>query len=124
MLVKTRAWILLGLLLLLGAGCLWHFARDRRAPGGAPFPQGNVDARAPSSRSSATNPVSVRGASGVGAGFWVVATNVPNLRRTNNLLRYRLSNTREALQDLVRNGQAVLLRNAFIDTAAREGLEV
>jgi hypothetical protein len=39
-------------------------------------------------------------------------------------LAYRLSNTKEALRDLVRNEHAVLLRNAFIDTGARERLEV
>jgi subtilisin-like proprotein convertase family protein len=55
--------------------------------------------------------------------FAVVATNPPNALNTNRFA-YRLGNTTEPLESLIRNERAVLLRNAFIDTALPARLEI
>ncbi len=107
--LKSRTWFILSLLLFLAAGWFWHLGNQRQREKTAPAP-------APTNPAAAN--LSAPAAPAVSPASNAVANTVPPR------FPYRLSNSIRNLDELMRNERAVLLQNAFIDTASRAPLNV
>src|SRR5687767_2076752 len=116
--MKRRQWLILILLVLAGGVVLWQAGRERGA--GGEGEGGTAAGAAPGFSLRVSNYLSPSSPA-LSAHFGVVVTNAPNQVRTNKFA-YRLSNTKQPLKELVRNEQAIVLRNALIDTGRREQL--
>jgi len=124
--LRTRSWFLISLLLLIAAGIFWHLGNERLSRNVAPRPNPNATQATPAASAAALiAPIKLltetTGAGGVTG---------PNQEWVNrkaagsNRFPYRLSNTPKTVNQLVRSETAILLRNAFIDTAESKILEV
>ncbi|HTD67193.1 MAG TPA: S8 family serine peptidase, partial [Candidatus Limnocylindria bacterium] len=118
---RTRTWMVVSLVLIVCAGFWWRLGRSKR---------GAEQARTQSIQLTITNanapslPMAKHKKARLGnAQFAVIATNPPSFTVTN-LLAYRLSNTKQPFEDLLRSDTAVLLRNALIDTALPGGPKI
>lgn len=107
---------MLGLVLGVATVLWWHGSHGRRA-GERAVTETGFELRVTNAFLSAAPAQVQKGP------FALVATNAPNAAMTNPFA-YRLSNTSEPFQKLLRNERAVLLRNALIDTARGEGLKI
>jgi len=110
--LKTHVW-LVGITFAVMVALVWYLGSRQRM--NAPAPGPDRAASAPQPRADDAAPVAP-GSPRLQSMFAVAVTNAPNVANTNPFA-YRLSNTAEPLNSLVRNETAVLLRHAFIDTA-------
>ena len=124
--LRTRSWFLISLLLLIAAGIFWHLGNERLSRNAAPGPKPNPTPATPAASAAASiAPIKLltetTGAGGVTS---------PNQKWVNrdaagsNRFPNRLSNTPKTVNQLVRSETAILLRNAFIDTAEPRAVEV
>src|SRR6185295_2382742 len=126
--MRSRTWFLLTLLLLAAAVWLWRRGDEeiakRGAKGAVAGGPATVDRSASSgagTNQSAAPSVSSGATSGTGPG--AAMTNAPG-RAASGQGAYRLTNTSKSAAELGRSDTAVLLENAFIDTASATPWEV
>ncbi len=122
---QPRFWALVSAALFLAGGYCWHLG-NQRAARTAPLPvTNNPAATNAGGKSRAERPGPIRLLSGPPSPSTVAAlqANGVSLSGTNRF-RYRLSNTAQTPAQMLRNEQAVLLRNALIDTSLRSGLNI
>lgn len=133
---KTRTWALLSLVGLLGAWLVWRAGGPssqlaREEISAFQSPQNSTLNSAASKPGKADSQIQ-KGASLSGKSA-LARTNTFALRysdtplrpaSTNIFLKYRVGNTTNGMDQLTRNEQAVLLRNAVIDTGGRAELPI
>ncbi len=116
---KNRTWIVLSLVLIVATGVLWRLRRSTRPAEQVVLqPFQLTITNTPARATSRAQKVRMGNAQ-----FALIATNPPLLSVTNPLA-YRLSNTKQSFEQLLRNDHAVLLRNALIDTTIPGGLNI
>ncbi len=125
--LKTRTWVLLGLGCFIVAGYFWQLGNERAPQAGA---------AADNASAPALEPVKELGALNYARSYPLLSTRAtPPAGPTNtaaaptndvraSLLAHRLANTAKSLQELMASDQAVLLRNALIDTASGKPLNI
>lgn len=123
---QRRSWFVLGVLLALAGGfAAWELARtpSRRAP--AWLAPGGADAASDAPRAAqvpAAKLLTQPAVPGAPAPLDEDSKLLETRRRTHAGLR--LSNTTQTVAQLTRNDQAVLLRNAFVDTTRPAAFEI
>jgi subtilisin-like proprotein convertase family protein len=115
---RTRFWVIIGLLFVVLAACVWRFGFDRAR--NHPF-------------SSETAAIAAPGDEPVGALNYTYSAPVPTTNvvpKTTNtahkisLLTHRVKNTEKPLKELMHSDSAILLRNALFDVAESAPLEI
>src|SRR5512135_2929196 len=109
--LKTRTWALISLLCFLGAFIFWRLGEQKSARDEAE--QARSKTIAPTNAAALTNTVPR-----------ALLSTKTNAASTNLLLKYRLSNTTQNIDQLARNDNAILLRNALIDAKAPLNLAI
>src|SRR4051812_15712608 len=119
--LKTRTWVLISVLCFILAGYFWHLGnerwrRDMRSHPESPGTATSNLAPHVSRPTPDSVPIKELGTANFhhSSPPLLAPTNATNVARSNPLLTNRLSNTSVPLKDLMRNDNAVLLRNAFI----------
>src|SRR6266540_308115 len=115
---RTRTWVIISLLCFLAAVFFWQLGEklDARAKAAAQRRGTNGSSGANRPVSTAT-PAPAPPNESPAAAPATIKTNSANALATN-LFPHRLSNTRRSLEDLLHADEAILLRNALIDSAA------
>src|SRR5881396_3210593 len=126
--LRTRTWFIISLLCFLAAAIFWQLAerkaaRDKAARESAARESAAREIAAGQTNAPATpapqpNPPRQPAPAPPSPGPAAAAarTNAAN-NATNGSLRYRLSNTAKSVDQLSRSDQAILLRNALIDSS-------
>src|SRR6266496_1582800 len=115
--LRTRTWVIISLLCFLAAVFFWQLGEklDARAKADAQRRGTNGSSGADRPVSTAT-PAPASPSAAPAAAPATIKTNSANALATN-LFPHRLSNTTRSLEDLLHADEAILLRNAFIDSA-------
>lgn len=128
--MKPRIWSLISLLLFLTAIFFWFKGnelrdRDRRA---AALRQGSVPHKSSRSRPAVFPLLTQLGAAAPANSTASAPAPTPGVPAASTAAptrpALRLSNTDKSISELARSDSAILLRNAFIDTASRQSLAV
>src|SRR4051812_23433110 len=120
--LKPRTWVVVGLLCCIGVTSLWWFCRrhgSRYHQGAGLVDETTNPARAATQQGKKHTPLLVAQFAGQTPNSAPVAVAQPN---TNSPFWYRLSNTEKTVDQLGRSEQAILLRNALIDTSDKSQL--
>src|SRR5688572_30360085 len=116
MLMKSRTWFLVSVMLFIAAAFFWRKAEERRL--NRPTPSANVGSKTAKKQSSVEvpNPAVVKSASARKA----LDSRTNSVTETNSKALYpnRLSNTSQTVGQMARNERGILLRNALIDTGS------
>ena len=105
---KPRTWALISILCFIGAAVFWRLGEQK--PSVAPPPP---PANPPAPQSSVVTPPSVPQAAAPQA---VQSAPAPGAPAAPEAFPYRLRNTPDSIEQLIRNARAVLLRNVLLDT--------
>jgi subtilisin-like proprotein convertase family protein len=125
--LKSRTWFLISLLCFLGAGWFWHLGNERgRQRDGRSPDQKPVPAPTPSNRQDKAVPGQTAGLVPLLLQHASPASLQSNRAFPKNEDRfpYRLRNSGAGLDELMRSDQAILLRNALVDTRLPANLAV
>ena len=116
--LRTRTWVIISVLCFLAAAFFWQLGEwlDTRAKAGAQFQGTNGSPAATRPDSTATPAPTPPGAAPAAAPA-TIKTNSAKAQG-KDLYPHRLSNTDRSLDDLLHSDEAILLRNALIDSAA------
>ena len=109
--LRTRTWVLLSLLCFVGAAIFWELGNERLAQRRKAASE-TMLAPDRSSNQAQSTPLSPAQNAAPDATPSARSPVVP----VNPLLRLRLSNTPQSLEQLMRSDSALLLRNALLDT--------
>jgi subtilisin-like proprotein convertase family protein len=118
---RTRVWVIIGLVFVVLAVCLWRFGFDhgRKTPA-SPETAAIVDPR--------PEPVPELGALNWAEARPLPSTNAEpkdtNISHNIPLLTYRVKNTQKPIGELIYSDSAILLRNALFDAAEPAPLEI
>lgn len=120
---RTRTWALLSVVLFIAAIFFWRFEQERRAaePRPTTVQRATANSVAQPAQAPASAPIIFP------ANILATATNsapVNSSDKTASKKTFRLHNTTATAGELSRNPTAVLLRNAFIDTAAAKPVSI
>ncbi len=127
--LRTRTWFLLSVLLFVAAIGFWLYGDKRQAAmNDRSVPARTNEAGSASPASGPFNLLSSAIAQRVGTAVpktaVTVATSASVVIPKDTNFPHRLRNTSRSIGELVRSETAVLLRNAFIDTAEPQGMDV
>jgi subtilisin-like proprotein convertase family protein len=115
---RPITWFVLSLLLFAGAAWFWHIGEQRRKGSVPSTPRANSTQTVAAVKSAVT--VTPSNAAAPGVRFVATASSrelaAQGPAKTNEA-KYRLTNTTKPLAQLIRDPQALLLRNAFLDVA-------
>src|ERR1041385_7871307 len=110
--LRTRTWVLLSLLCFVGAAVFWKLGNERMAQRQKATSEAGPAPGRSSNQAQSTPPLPPAQNAGPAAAPSARSPVVP----ANPLLRLRLSNTAQPLDQLMRSDSALLLRNALLDT--------
>lgn len=110
--LRTRTWFIISALCFLAAAIFWQLA-ERKSARDKATRQDAAATNAPASLGTPAAPA-----------IPTAATNAAAGAATNDPLRFRLSNTTKDVDELRRSDQALLLRNAHIDSSVPVNLPI
>src|ERR1051325_9332393 len=110
--LRTRSWVLLSLLCFVGAAVFWKLGNERMAQRLKAASEAGPAPGRSSNQAQSTPPLPPAQNAGPAAAPSARSPVVP----ANPLLRLRMSNTAQPLDQLMRSDSALLLRNALLDT--------
>src|SRR5688572_3078046 len=117
---RTRTWFIISLLCFFAAAVFWQLAERKAERDRARQP---VESSAPASGLVPSTGGQPGSTGGTPAPAPVATTNAATIS-TNDPFRFRLSNTAKGVDELSRSEQALLLRNALIDSSVPVALPI
>jgi subtilisin-like proprotein convertase family protein len=125
---RPLLWSCLSVLFFIAAAYFWHLGNRWAAEKAKEPPSGATPASAPTNHASAAKTPKLTGQSPAattqsasGAG---VLSSANTQAKPNSRFPYRLSNTKKSLGELTRDGKAILLENALVDTTGSKDLGI